>query len=95
MFVYSIEIIRTCVEMTWRHETSLCYEKLQQLASYHALLFELLLVGMDCHYAIEGLKCIATSKTSSPHIKKKNSIHKLIHVIQIFMEKIFMVQYYL
>ena len=29
---------------------------------------------------------------SLPHIKKKNSFHKLIHVIRIFMLKIFVIQ---
>ena len=72
-------------------ETSLCRNQFQQqLASYHALLFELLLVDMDHSCTRTGFKVHACT-VSSPHVRKKNSfINKLlIHVIQMFNEKNF------
>ena len=54
-------------------------------------LFELLLIDMHCNYMRTGLK-VHDCTASSPHIRKKKLFHKLIHVIRIFVRKIFVVQ---
>ena len=56
------------------------------VVSYHALLFDLLLVDMHCNCTRAGFEIHACT-TSSPHIRKKNSFRKL-------MRKIFVVQCY-
>ena len=63
-------------------------------SSYHGLLFNLLSVHMDYNCTRTGFEIHACIVLTS-HIRKKNSFHKLIRVIQIFMRKLFMVQYYI
>ena len=89
MSVYRSEIISACTQTTWQRETSSRRDYI--VASYHVLLFELLLVDMDHNCARTGFEVYACT-ASLPHVSNKNSFHKLICVIQIFMRKIFMVQ---
>ena len=53
------------------------------VASYHALLFELVLVDMDYNCTRTGLE-VCTCMASLPHVRKKNSFHKLIRMIKQF-----------
>ena len=80
MLVNQLEIINACAEMTWQCERSSYpnYNIVVVVASYHALLFELLLADIDHNCMRTGFEvcaCIA----SSPHVRKKNLFHKLIH----------------
>ena len=61
------------------------------IVSYHALLFELLLIDIHHNSTRTGLKYVPVQLVSSPHVRKKNSFHKLIGVIIIFTLKIFVV----
>ena len=62
--------------------------------SYHTLLFEHLLVDMDCSCTRTGYEvCTCLYSVISSH-KKKNLFYKLICVIQMFMRKLFVVQYH-
>ena len=57
------------------------------------MLFELLLVDMDCSCMRTGFEVHACT-VSLPHIRKKNLFLKLICVIQICMREIFVGQYH-
>ena len=61
------------------------------VVSYHALLFELLLIDMHHNYTRTDFEVCACT-ASSPHVRKKNSFHKLIRVIRIFTRKSFVAQ---
>ena len=61
------------------------------IVSYHTLLFELLLIDTHCNCMRIGFEVRACT-ASSPHVRKKNSFHKLICVIRIFMRKTFVLQ---
>ena len=61
------------------------------IVSYHALLFELLLIDIHHNSTRTGLKFMPVQLVSSPHVRKKNSFHKLIDVIIIFTLKVFVV----
>ena len=54
------------------------------IVSYHALLFELLLIDIHHNSTRTGLKYVPVQLVSSPHVRKKNSFHKLIGMIIIF-----------
>ena len=66
-------------------ETSLCCNQLQQyIVSYHALLFKLLLIDVHCNCTRIGFEVCACT-ASSPHVRKKNLLYKLMCVISIFI----------
>ena len=93
MLVNQLEIINACTETTEQCERSSYrnYNIVVVVASYHALLFELLLVNNDHNCTRTGFEVRACT-VSSPHVRKKNSFHKLICVMQMFMRKNFMAQ---
>ena len=62
----------------------------QYIVSYHALLFELLLIDMYQNCTRTGFQLRACT-ASSPQVRKKYSFHKLIRVIRIFMRNFFVV----
>ena len=66
--------------MTWQCERSSYpnYNIVVVVASYHALLFKLLLVDDDHNCTRIGFE-VRAYIASSPHVRKKNSFHKLIH----------------
>ena len=61
------------------------------LVHYHALLFKLLLLDMDCNCMRTGFEVHACT-VSSPNVKQKSLFHKLIRVTRIFMRKNFVLQ---
>ena len=62
--------------------------------SYHALLFEPLLIYLHRNSMRKGLglKYVPVQHHRLTYVIKKNSFHKLIRVIRIFLLKIFVVQ---
>ena len=65
-----------------------------QLSIMHYCLSQLLLIGIHRNCTRTGFDVRACT-VSLPHVRKKNSFHKLICVIRIFMRNILMVQCHL
>ena len=82
-----LEIIRTYVETAWKSETVRAATSC--ISSYHKLSVDMDCICMGTGWGSEVCTCTA----SLPHIRK-HLFHKLIHMVQIFMRKVFVVQQY-